>query len=77
MVVSSEANSDRRPDPAYTWPASGAAVLLDVSPRSGVGFGAFAFETHEEHAELFSSVVSLAETHGRILVRRAAELEDA
>ena len=77
MVVSSEANSDADPDPAYTWPASGAAAILDVSPRSDVGFGAFAFETHEEHAGLFSSVVSLAAAHGRILVRRAAELEDA
>ena len=77
MVVSSEANGDADPDPAYTWPASGAAAILDVSPRSGVGFGAFAFETREEHAGLFSSVVSLAAAHGRILVRRSAELEEA
>jgi 3-oxoacyl-[acyl-carrier-protein] synthase III len=77
MVISSEANSDSDPDPAYTWPASGAAAILDVSPRRDVGFGAFAFETHEEHAALCSSVVSLAAAHGRIQVRRAAELEDA
>ncbi len=77
MVVSSEANSDRDPDPAYVWPASGAAAILDVSPRRDVGFGAFAFETREEHASLLSSVVSLAEAHGRILVRRSAALEEA
>ncbi len=76
MIVSSEANGDADPDPSYTWPASGAAAILDVSPRSGVGFGSFAFETHEERAELLTSVVSLARRRGRILVRRAAELED-
>jgi 3-oxoacyl-[acyl-carrier-protein] synthase-3 len=77
MVVSSEANSDRRPDPAYTYPSSGAAVLLDVSPRRDVGFGAFAFQTHEQHAELFQSVVSLKEKYGRIVLTRAADLEHA
>ncbi|HEY3384238.1 MAG TPA: 3-oxoacyl-[acyl-carrier-protein] synthase III C-terminal domain-containing protein [Vicinamibacterales bacterium] len=77
MVVSSEANRDRRPDPAYTYPSSGAAVLLDVSPRRDVGFGAFAFQTNEEHAELFQSVVSLEEKRGRIVLTRASDLEHA
>jgi 3-oxoacyl-[acyl-carrier-protein] synthase-3 len=77
MVVSSEANSDRRPDPAYTYPSSGAAVLLDLSPRRDVGFGAFAFQTREEHADLFQSVVSLEEKRGRIVLTRSADLEDA
>ena len=77
MVVSSEANSDRRPDPAYTYPSSGVAVLLDVSPRRDVGFGAFAFQTDEQHAELFQSVVSLKEKRGRIVLTRAADLEQA
>jgi 3-oxoacyl-[acyl-carrier-protein] synthase III len=77
MVVSSEANSDRRPDPSYPYPASGAAVLLDLSPKSDVGFGAFAFHTNEQHAELFASTVSLASKGGRLLLRRHAELEDA
>jgi len=77
MVVSSEANSDRRPDPAYRYPSSGVAVLLDVSPRRDAGFGAFAFQTHDEHAELFQSVVSLKEKHGRIVLTRAPGLEDA
>jgi 3-oxoacyl-[acyl-carrier-protein] synthase-3 len=77
MVVASEANSDRQPDPAYTYPRTGAAVLLDLSPRSQVGFGSFAFHTHEEHADLYTSVVSLDEKHGHLLVRRRAELEEA
>jgi 3-oxoacyl-[acyl-carrier-protein] synthase-3 len=75
MVVASEANSDRRPDPASACPRSGAAVMLDASPRASVGFGAFAFHTHDEHADLYTSVVSLAQPHGRLLMRRGAELE--
>jgi len=77
MVVSSEVNSDRRPDPAYTYPPSGAAVLLDLSPKRDVGFGAFAFHTDEAQSDLFASVVSLKEKHGRIALTRKAELEDA
>jgi len=76
MVVSSEANSDARPDPSYPYPASGAAALLDVSPLRNVGFGSFVFQTHEEHADLFASVVSLAVKHGKLSIKRAAELED-
>jgi 3-oxoacyl-[acyl-carrier-protein] synthase-3 len=76
MIVSSEANSDRRPDPAYTYPASGAAAILDIAPRKDVGFGSFAFHTREEHAELYTSVVSLAVKRGRILLKRQAQLED-
>lgn len=77
MVVASEANGDRRPDPGYAYPASGAAVLLDVSPRDGVGFGSFVFRTRGEDAALYTSVVSLAEKRGRIILRRRAELEAA
>jgi 3-oxoacyl-[acyl-carrier-protein] synthase-3 len=77
MVVSSEANSDRRPDPSWVYPASGAAVLLDRSPAPDVGFGPFVFQTDERHAELFVSTVSLAVKHGRLLLRRQAELEGA
>ena len=46
-------------------------------PRAGVGFGAFAFQTRDEHAELFTSVVSLAVPRGRLVMRRGAELEEA
>jgi 3-oxoacyl-[acyl-carrier-protein] synthase-3 len=77
MVVSSEANTDRHPDPSWVYPASGAAVLLDLSPDPDVGFGDFAFQTDERHAGLFISTVSLAVKHGRLLLRRQAELEDA
>ena len=77
MVVSSEANSDHRADPAYTYPRSGAAVLIDLSPKRDVGFGAFAFHTDETHAGLFQSVVSLKEKRGRIVLTRMAGLESA
>jgi 3-oxoacyl-[acyl-carrier-protein] synthase III len=77
MVISSEANSDRRPDPAYTYPPSGVALILDISPQARRGFGSFAFHTDERHVELCSSVVSLAQKHGHLVLRRAAGLEDA
>ena len=76
LVVSSEANSDKEPDPEYTYPASGAALLLDISPRDHTGFGEFVFHSHEEHSGLYTSVVSLGEKNGRIRIKRAAELED-
>ena len=78
MVVSSEANSDRRPDPEYQYPASGAALVLDIAPVRGVGFEHFVFKTREEFADLYTSVVSLAVKKGRvILLRRMEELEEA
>lgn len=77
MVVAGEANSDRRPDPASAVARSGAALVLDRSPRDDAGFGAFAFETHDEDAGLFGAVVSLAEPRGRLIVRRQARLEEA
>lgn len=76
MLVSSEANSDPLPDPSFPYPASGAAAVVDISPIPDEGFGAFAFRTHEEHAGLYASVVSLAERGGRIVLRRRAELEE-
>ncbi len=77
LVVSSEVNNDKKPDPEYTYPASGAALLLDISPRDHTGFGEFVFHTHEEYSGLYTSVVSLKEKRGRIRIKRAAELEDA
>ncbi len=78
MVVSSEANSDRRPDPGYPYPASGAALLLDISPVPDRGFGHFVFRTRDEHAGLYTSVISLGEKKGRLFMRRRVdELEDA
>jgi len=77
MVVAGEANSDRRPDSASTIARSGAALLLDLSPDAGTGFGAFAFRTRVEDAELFTALVSLAQPRGRLLIRRQARLEAA
>ncbi len=77
MVVASDANSDRRPDPGYVYPASGVAALLDVAPRAGVGFGSFAFETLSDRADLCTGVVSLAHRRGRLVLRRRAGLEEA
>lgn len=77
MVVASDANPDRRPDPGSAVAASGAALLLDLSPRNGAGFGAFAFVTREESADLYTAVVSLKEPRGKLLIRRRAELEEA
>jgi 3-oxoacyl-[acyl-carrier-protein] synthase-3 len=76
MVVSSEANSDRHPDSSYTYPPSGAAFLLDISPLSQQGFGSFVFRTFEEYFYFYGAVVSLAQKKGRIYVRKKAELED-
>jgi len=77
MIVASDANSDRQPDPGYTYPASGAAALLDISPRADVGFGGFAFETLSDRADLYTGGVSLAHRRGRVMLRRRAGLEEA
>jgi 3-oxoacyl-[acyl-carrier-protein] synthase III len=76
LVVASEANSDRRPDPGSAFPASGAAVLLDLSPWHDRGFGEFVFHTRDEYADAYTSLVSLAEKRGRIALKRQAELTD-
>jgi len=76
MVVASEANSDRQPDPRFAYPASGAALLLDLSPWNDRGFGSFAFHTRDEYADLYTSLVSLAGKHGKIVFQRQAELEN-
>lgn len=77
MIVASEANADRRPDPSYTYAASGAAAILDVSPSSGSGFGSFVIETLDQHHDLYGAVVSLAKPGGQLLVRKRDELEAA
>jgi 3-oxoacyl-[acyl-carrier-protein] synthase III len=76
LVLASEANPDRHPDPRFPYPASGAALLLDPSPWRGKGFGEFAFHTRDDYADLYTSLVSLAEKRGRIVFNRRAELED-
>lgn len=77
IIVASEANADRHPDPSYRYPASGAAAVLDVSPQSQQGFGDFVFTTLVEHQDLYGSVVCLAAAGGKLLLRQEAALEQA
>lgn len=76
MVVASEANSDRKPDPRYPYPASGIALLLDLSPYGDRGFGRFVFHTREIHSGAYSSIVDLSVKRGRIQFWRQEALED-
>lgn len=75
MVTASEGNADRRAKGEPPCPESGAAVLLELSPRPGTGFGSFAFLTRAKHAEMAATVVSLAEARGRLLTTRDPGLE--
>jgi 3-oxoacyl-[acyl-carrier-protein] synthase III len=77
MVISSEANADKNPDPNYLYKNSGAAVLLDLSPNSQIGFGNFVFKSFEKYMHLYSSFVSLTQKYGRLLIKKKKELEDA
>jgi len=76
MVTASEGNSDWRAKGEPACPDSGAAVLLELSPRPGTGFGSFAFLTRSEYANMAETVVSLAEARGRLRTRRDPGLED-
>jgi len=76
MVTASEGNADWRAKGESPCPDSGAAVLLEQSPRPGTGFGSFVFHTRSEYADLAVTWVSLAEERGRLHVRRAIELEE-
>lgn len=77
MVVSSEANADKNPAPNYQYKNSGAAVILDLSPNSQIGFGKFVFSSFEKHMHLYSSFVSLTQKYGRLFIKKKKELEDA
>jgi 3-oxoacyl-[acyl-carrier-protein] synthase III len=76
MVTASEGNADWRAKGDRPCPDSGAAVLLELSPDPGTGFGSFAFLSRNEYADLSETVVSLAEARGRLRVRRDPGLED-
>ena len=76
MVISSEANTDKHPDPNYLYENSGAAVMLDSSPNSKIGFGNFVFKSFEKYMHLYSSYVSLTQKYGRLLIKKKKELED-
>ncbi len=76
MVTASEGNVDWRAKGERPCPDSGAAILLELSPRPGAGFGSFAFHTRSEHAGMAVIMVSLAEARGRLLARRDPGLEN-
>jgi len=77
MVISSEANADKNPDPNYQYKNSGAAVMLDLSPNSQIGFGNFVFNSFEKYMHLYSSFVSLTQKYGRLFIKKKKGLEDA
>ena len=77
MVISSEANADKKPDPNYQYKNSGAAVMLDLSPNPQIGFGNFVFNSFEKYMCLYSSFVSLTQKYGRLFIKKKKELEDA
>jgi 3-oxoacyl-[acyl-carrier-protein] synthase III len=76
MVTASEGNADWRAKGERPCPDSGAAVLLELSPRLGTGFGSFAFLTRSEHADMAETVVSLSEARGRLQTQRDPGLEE-
>ena len=76
MVISSEANADKKPDPNYLYKNSGAAVMLDLSPNPQIGFGNFVFNSFEKYMHLYSSFVSLTQKYGRLFIKKKKELED-
>jgi len=76
MITASEGNADLRAKGDRPCPDSGAAILLELSPRPGIGFGSFAFHTRAGHADMAETVVSLAEARGRLLTRRDPGLEE-
>jgi 3-oxoacyl-[acyl-carrier-protein] synthase III len=76
MAVASDANTDPRPDPAYAYPRSGAAVILDRSPDAHRGFGSFVFRTFDEHAGASAARVELFRKGGQLRVEKSDALED-
>ncbi|MFC2161944.1 3-oxoacyl-ACP synthase III family protein [Acidobacteriota bacterium] len=77
MVISSETNPDKIPDPHYLYKNSGAAVMLDSSENSQTGFGIFVFKSFEKYIDLYSSFVSLTQKYGHLFIKKKKELEEA
>lgn len=75
MAIASEVNTDRSPDSDSSIIASGAAVLLDISPTVERGFGTFVFRTFDEHRDLLRSMVSLVAEKGRLFIHRENDLD--
>jgi len=77
MVVSSDCNSDKNPDPSFAYRPSGSAALVDISPDADRGFGRFVFDHFPEHAELYTGVIDIAEKRGKIRIFQDERLMDA
>lgn len=77
LVVSSDANTDREPDPSYTYQPSGSAVLLDSSPEPGQGFSTFRFKTFNQYADLYQGIISYREKGGKCFIAKQEGLEEA
>lgn len=75
MAVTSEANTDRKPDPNYTYQRSGAAVIMERSPDSDRGFGSFVFRTFDEFAGESVSRVELYKKGGHLTIDKSESLE--
>jgi 3-oxoacyl-[acyl-carrier-protein] synthase-3 len=75
MAIASEVNTDRLPDPDSAITASGAAVMLDLSPDPERGFGTFIFRTFDQHRDSLRSMVSLAVMRGQLRIRRDADFD--
>lgn len=77
LVVSSESNPDKNPDPGYTYQPSGSAVVIDRSPNSFQGFGSFLFNTFEQYSDLYQGIVSYREKGGKSYIMKKQGLEEA
>ena len=77
MAVASEVNADKKPLPEAQIIPSGAAILLDISPDSQQGFGAFVFQTHDDKQDLYAGKVSLAHKGGQLIIEKDPALEQS
>jgi len=77
LVVSSESNPDDNPDPGYTYQPSGSAMMIDLSPDPGKGFGSFLFKTFDQYSDLYQGIVSYREKGGKGYITKKDGLEKA
>jgi 3-oxoacyl-[acyl-carrier-protein] synthase-3 len=77
MVVSSDVNPDKNPDPNYTYQESGVALIIDRSTNNSVGFGSITFKTFDLYQKYYSAVVSIRKKYGNLYIRKNADLERA
>ncbi len=75
LAIASEVNTDKIPDPDSAITASGAAIMLDLSPTPDRGFGAFLFRTFDQHHDLSRSAVTLTVERGQLHIHRDEDLD--